>query len=202
MTQSQEFQQIEKGFMTYPGDAWKRTLFKAPIQLWRLGLGPIIGKVILLITHTGRKTGLPRRTMVEYHKLDGAKYAPCAFGLKADWYKNIVANPYVTIQSSDGVESVNAIRVTDDQELVAVYELFKRRDPLLLKWYLRSLDIQQDYADLLAKKDRIYWLRFDPTGQPTPPPLTQDLSWVWVPVGLAIIAILWAKCKSENSKTG
>jgi len=170
--------------MTYPGSRWLKFAVKAPIFLWRLGLGPIVGRVFMLITTIGRKTGLPRRTVVEYHVLpeNGRKYAPCAFGPKAQYYRNIVADPHVTIQTADGTERMIATRVTDDDELVAVYELFRRRDPVVLNRYLDSLDIRPDPAEVVAKKDRIYWLRFDPTDEPTPPPLEADLKWVWLVV--------------------
>ena len=60
-------------------------------------------------------------------------------------------------------EAAIAVRVTDDQELIDVYDFGKRRNPVMLDWYLQSLGIEDDPADILAKKDRIYWMRFDPT---------------------------------------
>ena len=182
--------QPAQGLMAYPANGLRKALFKMPILLWRLGLGPIIGRVLILITQTGRKSGLPRRTMVEYHKLDGVKYAPCAFGPQSDWYQNILADSHLTIQTAYGVESVTATRVTSDQELLAVYNLFRRRDPPLLRLYLVSLGIQDNPADVLANKERIYWLRFDPIDEPTPPPLEADLVWV-LPVIFAGFMALW-----------
>ncbi|NOZ29358.1 MAG: nitroreductase family deazaflavin-dependent oxidoreductase [Chloroflexi bacterium] len=183
------YPQREGGLMIYPR-GWLRWAVKAPILLWRLGFGPILGRIFMLLTTTGRKSGLPRRTMVEYHMLNGRIYAPCAFGPKAQWYKNIVADPRVTVQTAHGVQSMIATRVTDDEEILAVYELLRRRDPVILDAYLRSLDIRPDPADVVAKKDRIYWLRFDPTDEPTPPPLEADLAWVW-PVVLVLLLGLW-----------
>ena len=190
MTMNKQYQQNEKGIMSYPTDGWRRAMFKAPLTLWRLGLGPVIGHVMLIITHTGRKSGLPRRTMVEYHMLDGVKYVPCAFGPRADWYKNITADPRVTIQTAHGTERAIAARVTDDQELLAVYDLFMRRDPPLTNWYLDSLGIQRNHDDVIAKKERINWFRFDPTDEPTPPPLETDLVWVLPLVGFGL-ALFW-----------
>ncbi len=183
-------QSKEKGLMAYPVQGWRKFLFKSPITLWRLGLAPIFDHVIMLITHTGRRSGLPRHTMVEYHRLNGVKYAPCAFCPRSDWYKNILSDARVTIQTSDGNQAAIAVRVSDDQEMLDVYELFLRRDPPLLKLYLQSLDIQNNPAEVLANKDRIYWFRFDPTDQPTPPPLRADLVWVW-PLLVAVFAALW-----------
>jgi deazaflavin-dependent oxidoreductase (nitroreductase family) len=184
------FRQEDHGFMTYPTSDWHRWAFRAPITLWRMGLGPIIGHIFMLITTTGRKSGLPRRTMVEYHALNGKKYAPCAFGARSDWYKNIAADPRVAIQTAQGAEAAIAVRVTGDQELIDVYELFKRRDPVVLNWYMQSLGIEDDPDDIVAKKDSIYWIRFDSTDEATPPPLEADLWWV-LPVALVGLVGLW-----------
>jgi hypothetical protein len=43
---------------------------------------------------------------------------------------------------------------------------------------------------VIAKKDRIYWIRFDPTDQPTPAPLENDLVWV-LPLALISLILLW-----------
>jgi deazaflavin-dependent oxidoreductase (nitroreductase family) len=169
--------------MRYPSGRWAKAAFKAPVYLWRLGLGPLVGQALMLITHTGRVTGLPRRTVVEYHVLDGNMIAPVAFGEQAQWYRNILADPRVTIQTAHGAQSAIATRITDDIELVTAFKLLMRRNPVMLKWYLRSLGIKPHIADVVAKKERIYWLRFDPTGEPTPPPLAADLWWVWIIFG-------------------
>lgn len=182
--ESKPDQQIHP-IMQYPVKEWQKLAFKAPVHLWRLGLGPIIGHIFILITHTGRKSGLPRRTMTEYHTLGGKKYVPCAFGKRSDWYKNIAADPRVTIQTARGAESVIARRVTDDYELVRAYDLLKRRNPIMLKWYLDSLGIRDDPSDVVAKKDRITIFTFDPTDEPTPPPLEADLAWMSILVAAA-----------------
>jgi deazaflavin-dependent oxidoreductase (nitroreductase family) len=180
----------QKGLMAYPTESWRKVLFKSPITLWRLGLAPIFDWIIMLVTQWGRNSGLPRHTMIEYHRLNGVKYAACAFCPKSDWYKNILADSRVTIQTSDGIQSAKAVRVTDDQEILEVYKLFLRRDPPVLKLYLKSLNIKNDPTDVVANKDRIYWFRFDPTDQPTPPPLQADLVWVW-PLLAVIFAVSW-----------
>lgn len=174
----------------YPESGWAKLMFKAPRTLWRLGLGPITGKIFMLITTTGRKSNLPRRTMVEYYKVNGRKYAACAFGEKADWYKNIQADPRVTIQTSDGTESAIAYRVTEDDELLAVYQIFKRRDPPLINFYLSSLGIQDTPEDVLENKDKIIFVGFEPAEIVTPPGQEVDLAWLW-PVGMLILLLLW-----------
>ena len=183
--------------MAYPQSGWRKLMFRWPIVLWRLGLAPLVGRSFLLLTTTGRKSGLPRRAMLEYHTLDGRRYIASAWGARADWYRNITANPHVTVQSARGTEAVLAQRVVADEELIELYELFRRRAPVYLRWYLQSLAIQPDRADFLAKQDRIYWLRLDPTDEPTPPALPADLLAVWL-LPLAAGLGLWLLCRGRN----
>ncbi|NHZ71504.1 MAG: nitroreductase family deazaflavin-dependent oxidoreductase [Aquificales bacterium] len=177
---NETFQQKDQGFLTYPTGGWRKAMFKYPVYLWRLGLGPLMGKLFVMITTTGRKSGLPRRTLTEIHHLNGRKYAPSGFGRRAQWYKNIEADPHVTIQTDEGAESVTAVRVTDDDEILALLEVMMKKDgQAMLDLFLSTLKIEPTPEDILAKKERIYWLRFDPTDEPTPPPQEADLIWVW-----------------------
>ena len=48
-----------------PPQGCSRLLFRAPVWLYRLGLGGLFGKRMLLLNHTGRKSGLPRQAVLE-----------------------------------------------------------------------------------------------------------------------------------------
>ena len=73
------------------------------VGLFRLGLGwavnfwPKVGGRIMVITHTGRKSGLRRRTPVNYAPIDGDLYCTAGFGAASDWYRNIMADPEVEV---------------------------------------------------------------------------------------------------------
>jgi deazaflavin-dependent oxidoreductase (nitroreductase family) len=172
--------------MAYPDSRLMRMAFRAPLALWRMGLGPVIGKVMMVIGTTGRKSGLPRYAMAECHVIDGRKYAPCTFGERADWYRNIQADPYVTIQTAAGVERAKARRVTDTEELLRVFCMMRRRYPVMMDSYLKSVGVRPDPVDVAAHKDRITFMAFDPTDRPTPPPLEADLKWLWVVFGVLV----------------
>lgn len=176
----------------YPPAAWQQAVFKAPLLLWRLGFGPLLRDRLLVITHTGRRSGLPRRTVVEYHQLGERKYVVCAFGRRAQWYGNILADPLVTIQAADGPEAAVARRVTDDEELLAVYALMQQRNPLMLGWYLDSAGVANTAQGVLRGKDRLDILTFEPADRPAPPPLPADLTWVWA-VMAAGAGLLWRR---------
>ena len=78
------------------------------LLIWRLGLGPWlncwpeVGGRIMVLTHTGRKTGLRRRTPVNYSLVAGEIYCTAGFGSLSDWYRNILANPQVEVWLPDG----------------------------------------------------------------------------------------------------
>lgn len=178
----------------YPDTKIEKLIYKIPIFAWRLGLGPIIGKYILIFTHIGQKTGVSRRTAVEFHTINGMKYIPCAFGVKSQWYRNLLANPRVTIQSADGSEQMIAVRVTDNDELITVIETIMDRNPAMMKWYLDSLNIQLNRKEILAHKQDLIFLRFDPTSDPTPRGLEVDLAWIWP------ILLLWTLIRQPFGK--
>lgn len=84
-----------------PPRGLQRLLWRAPIWLYRLGLGWLLGRRFLLLTHIGRKSGLPRQAVVEIDEYDPATdtyYIASGFGRKSDWYQNILKTPQVTIQ--------------------------------------------------------------------------------------------------------
>jgi len=89
------------------------------LLMWRLGLGPWVnawpevGGRIMVITHIGRKTGMRRRTPVNYTIADGEIYCTAGFGGKSDWYHNIITNPQVEVWLPHGWWAGVAEEVTD-----------------------------------------------------------------------------------------
>ena len=78
-----------------------RLLFRAPIWLYKLNLGWLMGGRMLKMTHTGRKSGEPRHVVLEVVKHDPTLdkyYIAAAWSEKSDWVKNIQANPQVHVQ--------------------------------------------------------------------------------------------------------
>ncbi len=77
------------------------------LLLWRLDLGSWgngteFGGSIMVIKHTGRKTGLTRYTPVNYAVVDGDIYCTAGFGSGSDWYVNLLAIPQVELWLPDG----------------------------------------------------------------------------------------------------
>lgn len=69
-----------------PQTRLRRTLFRAPILLYRLGLGGLLGSRFTLLTHTGRSSGRPRQVVLEVvgrHQASGGYLVASGFGLVA-----------------------------------------------------------------------------------------------------------------------
>ena len=84
-----------------PPTGLARLGWRAPIWIYRLGLGGLLDGRFVLLNHTGRKSGKPRQAMLEvvfHDKESGAYVVASGFGEKSDWYQNVLAHPEVTIQ--------------------------------------------------------------------------------------------------------
>ena len=115
-------------------------------------LGRPIGRMILLLTTTGRKSGLPRVTPLQYEQIDGAWYVASARGTKADWFQNILANPHVQIRVKACRFHAVAEPITDPRRIADFLELRVQRHPKMIGAILRSegLPAQPSRTDLEA----------------------------------------------------
>lgn len=125
--------------------------------LYSLGLGPIVGRLILLLTTTGRKTGLPRVTALQYEEVDGAYYLGSSRGLQADWVRNLTAHPRVGIQVRSRRFQGRAQVVTDGERVADFIELRLRRHPRLIGRILQmdGLPPRPSRAQLVAYTARL-----------------------------------------------
>jgi deazaflavin-dependent oxidoreductase (nitroreductase family) len=109
--------------------------WRLPIWLYKFHLGWLLGERFLLLTHTGRKSGLPRYAVIEVIHRDPqrrAYYVASGFGEKADWYRNIRKTPQVTLQV--GRRKVRARAHCLPREAgAAILERYAREHPLALR---------------------------------------------------------------------
>lgn len=77
----------------------QRSLVRAPIWLFRARLGFMWGSWLLLLEHTGRNSGAPRYVVLEVisRPSPGTYLVGSGLGTRADWYRNIAANPRVHV---------------------------------------------------------------------------------------------------------
>lgn len=162
---------------------------------WRLGLGPFFTRPelsgrIMVITHTGRKSGLKRRTPVNYALLDGEVYCIAGFGARTDWYRNLLANPLVEVWLPEGWYEGVAEDFSDDPD-----RPFYMRQVLIASGFaarLAGIDPDKMSNEEIASLTQSYRLvrirRVVPcTGAGGP----GDLFWVWPLATLVLLGMLF-----------
>jgi deazaflavin-dependent oxidoreductase (nitroreductase family) len=135
-----------------------RLLRQPPRLAYAVGLGPLLGRMVLLLTTTGRKSGLPRVTPLQYEEVGGLYYLGSARGQSADWFRNILANPHVEVRLKDRRFSCLARPVTDPQQIADFLQLRLARHPRMVTGILKrqglpahpSREQLENYASQLA----------------------------------------------------
>ncbi len=120
-----------------------RLLRLPPRITYAIGLGRLQGRFVLLLTTIGRKTGLPRVTPLQYEEIDGLFYVGAARGSKADWFRNIQANPQVEVQVKSRRFRGVAAPITDPCQIADFLELRLNRHPKMMGVMLRSAGLGQ-----------------------------------------------------------
>jgi deazaflavin-dependent oxidoreductase (nitroreductase family) len=132
---------------------------RLPIWLYRMKLGWLLGNRFLILTHTGRKSGLPHETVIEVVKHDkeaDTYYVLSGWGERADWYQNIQKTPSVAIRVS-GREIQARAEFVPLAKAPEIMETYARDHPLAFK-ELSSLFLgerslpNKDAARRLAEK--------------------------------------------------
>jgi deazaflavin-dependent oxidoreductase (nitroreductase family) len=95
-------------------------------------------RIILLLTTTGRNSGEPRVTPLQYELIDGIHWVASGWGKHADWLKNIRKEPKVLVQIG-GVNYLARVELIEDPAQVADYlELRLKRHPMMVGLMLRA----------------------------------------------------------------
>jgi deazaflavin-dependent oxidoreductase (nitroreductase family) len=123
-------------FRRLPKFMWR--LMKLPRIWYSIGLGPVVGRLMLILTTTGRKSGLPRATPLQYEERDGLIYVASARGQRADWFRNIVADPRIEVQIGARRFRGLAEPITDPACIADFLELRLRRHPRMMGAMLRG----------------------------------------------------------------
>ena len=95
-----------------------RLVLRCPILLYRVHLGWLLGHRFLLLTHIGRKSGITRNTVLEVVSYDSTNHRciiASGWGEKAQWFRNITANPDVELTLGVKIHRARARRMGKDE---------------------------------------------------------------------------------------
>lgn len=109
-----------------------RSLVRAPIWVYRAGLGCVFGSRLLMLEHRGRTSGRRRFVVLEVveHSAQADEYIVVAgFGQRAQWYRNILANPAVRVSSGFRRNVPATGQPMTDVEAAAALQRYAERHP-------------------------------------------------------------------------
>lgn len=141
--------------------------------LYAIGLGRLVGRLVLLLTTTGRRSGRPRHTPLQYEIIGDTLVVGAARGLKADWVRNIQREARVSVRMAalrfDGRAEVE----TSPARIARFIEIRLARRPRLIGAILKAegLPVRPSRAQLEAYAARLALVRIRPSdGQVLPAP--------------------------------
>jgi deazaflavin-dependent oxidoreductase (nitroreductase family) len=121
--------------LDHPPRGLLRLAFRAPAWLYRAHLGWLLGERFLLLAHRGRKTGVMHQTVLECvghdRELD-AYYVVAAWARRAQWYRNILAEPRCGVRCGRRA-FVAVARTITQQEAEDVLLAYQRAHPRAMR---------------------------------------------------------------------
>lgn len=94
-----------------PPSGLSRLLYRAPIPVFRLGLGGLFGGRLLLLEHRGRTSGRLRRAVIEVLRRDRERRSwivSAGWGERTQWWRNLRREPRAAIRIGLGRIPVDA----------------------------------------------------------------------------------------------
>jgi deazaflavin-dependent oxidoreductase (nitroreductase family) len=109
-----------------------RALVRAPITLYRHDLGWIFGQRILMLEHTGRRSGQARFACLEVVGRPGPEriIIVSGFAERAEWYRNLLADPSCAVSIGRRRRVPARARFMTADEASAALDSFHHRGPL------------------------------------------------------------------------
>jgi deazaflavin-dependent oxidoreductase (nitroreductase family) len=123
-----------------------RLAFRFPIWLFHAHLGWMLGTRFVLLIHTGRKSGLPRQTVLEvvrYDKPTGDCVVASGWGMKSDWFQNVTANPKIVYQIRNKRTAGIAERLSPEGGAQELFD-YAHRYPMALRELARFMGYRLD----------------------------------------------------------
>lgn len=140
-------------------------VFKLPVFLYRLRLGWLMGKRFMQLTHTGRRSGKVRRTILAVLRFDEKTreiYAISAWK-GSDWYYNIQSSPALQVEIGS-IRYVPAQRTLSPEEITATFVDYRKRHPVFSRLICRIPGWKWDssYEEFLALARTLRGVAFRP----------------------------------------
>ena len=101
---------------------------------------------VLVLTTTGRKSGMSRQTPLQFEEVEGNYLVASARGAQADWYRNLLADPRVTVLVRGRQFAALAEPVTDPVRIADFFQLRLARRPRMMRLMLRAEGLPPNFT--------------------------------------------------------
>lgn len=126
-----------------------RMFMRAPIGLYQIGLGWLLGQRFIHIVHTGRVSEQPRHVVLEVvssDKAGGTYYVAAAWGERSDWFRNLMKTPACTIQVGRQQFPAQAQRLATKQAEEVLLD-YARRHPTAMRALAKGMGFAVDGSE-------------------------------------------------------
>lgn len=109
----------------------QRWFARAPISLFDAGVGWVFASRLLMVEHTGRRTGLARRVVLEVvdHPSPDTYLVASGFGARSEWLRNIEVNPHIRLWVGGRRGLPAHARLLSSEETAEALARYSRRHP-------------------------------------------------------------------------
>ena len=139
----------------HPPGGLLRLALRLPVWLYRARLGWLLGERFLLLTHIGRRSGLPRHTVLEVVDHDPAHQTyivASAWRERSDWFRNVSRDPRVQVQVGRRRFAAVAERLPP-KEAEQALRRYARRNPRAFRALVQLLTGRQVETEAQACRD-------------------------------------------------
>jgi deazaflavin-dependent oxidoreductase (nitroreductase family) len=108
-----------------------RPLMRAPIWIYKARAGAVLGSRLLMLEHIGRKSGVRRYVVLEVvdRPSPDTYLIASGFGDKAQWFRNVQANPRVRVFAGSRAPAPATARILTQPEADRALDTYIRRRP-------------------------------------------------------------------------
>jgi deazaflavin-dependent oxidoreductase (nitroreductase family) len=108
-----------------------RPLMRAPIWIYKARAGSVLGSRLLMLEHIGRKSGERRYVVLEVldHPTPDTYLIASGFGEKAQWFRNVRANPRVRLFTGSRAPAPATARILTQAEADRALDAYISRRP-------------------------------------------------------------------------
>ena len=108
-----------------------RRLMRAPIWIYKARAGALLTSRLLMLEHIGRNSGARRYVVLEVvdRPAPDTFIVASGFGTKAQWFRNIEANPRVRVYTGSHAPAPATARVLDRAEADRTLAAYRSKRP-------------------------------------------------------------------------